>query len=182
MRSKEEFARIVGDGTLWLALLCSIASISWKGQNADVRKAFALRSILKAEDLIASTNAGQMVGLVTRIEESGIRPVFTQAPIADQLLNELESILKRDKDALFYLQENAQYDFEVGDLLWMAPRNWAECLEASSSHSNFLAHLHLRATSKKVSGKYFSNVTKATIQREDISRLFAGMENLSSLG
>jgi hypothetical protein len=176
----DQFTQIVGEGTLWLALLYSIASTPWTGQNASFRKAFALRLLSRSENLVASTNSGQMASLITRVEEAKIRAVFMLAPVAVILLSDLENILNRDRETLFSLQDNSQNICDVGDLLWMPANNWAECMETSSLQSNFLAYLHLRATTKKVSGKLFLNISKISNQRNDIAQLLAKIDKLDT--
>jgi hypothetical protein len=58
----DDFYRVVGDGTLWLALLASLGGRPWEGQNAGFERAYALRGVYGARELIASLN-------VTRLAE-----------------------------------------------------------------------------------------------------------------
>lgn len=156
-----DFRRVVGDGTLWLALLSSLGSLEWGDGNGGLEKALALRAVYSSRELIASGRAGRVGALLGRMDEEKARAVLRGAPEAVRLLGRLEADMLRRWDQLMKAQETSRPLYEVGDLLWNPKPGWAEVWEETQWGYTTEAYLHIRADSRPVSSKFFLNVTKA---------------------
>ena len=42
----EIFHQVIGDGTLWIAILTAISEVEWQGDNGYINKAFSISSII----------------------------------------------------------------------------------------------------------------------------------------
>jgi hypothetical protein len=176
---EEDFLRIVGDGTLWLALLSALANLPWKGRNAGLQKALALRSVFEASELIASSDGGRMRQLLSGLEEQRARSVIRLAPLAVDSLRKVEAYLKENSRDLCAQQEKEKLRFEAGDLLWKPEAVWAENKSDVTCGENTEAYLHLRAAVTRVKTSLFINVTKAKLRDRTLARM---MEEIESLG
>jgi hypothetical protein len=177
---EEDFLRIVGDGTLWLALLSALANLPWKGRNAGLQKALALRSVFEASELISSSDGGRMRQLLSGLEEQRARSVIRLAPLAVDSLRKVEASLKENYLDLCALQEKERLRFEAGDLLWKPETVWAENKSEVTCGENAEAYLHLRAAVTRVKTSLFINVTKAKLRDETLAHLMGGIESLGS--
>lgn len=90
----EAFRAIVGDGTLWTALLAGVLKTAWGGANSGIKRAFALRKILLSRDLLASAAPGRISNLLTNIErKSGVSSFLVAAREATAILTDIEKHL-----------------------------------------------------------------------------------------
>lgn len=149
------FLKIVGDGTLWVTLLSAVSSLP-----PSLPKALALRSILKAKELIASTSAGRIETLLGRLHKDKARAIVEQAAEVSNFLSALEKQLEDNYESLRFGQDEARLGCDVGDVLWKPGGGWAESQANGTWGSNLNVHLHLKASTTLVSGKLFINVTK----------------------
>lgn len=177
---EEDFLRIVGDGTLWLALLSALANLPWKGRNAGLQKALALRSVFEASELIASSDGGRMRQLLSGLEEQRARSVIRLAPLAVDSLRKVEAVLREGYHDLCALQEKEKLRFEAGDLLWKPEAVWAENKSDVTCGENTDAYLHLRAAVTRVKTSLFIDVTKAKLRDETLAQMMEGIESLGS--
>ncbi len=171
----DEFRRITGDGTLWLALLNGLASLSWKGQNGPFEKALALRSVFRAQDLLESSDAGRMRTLVARLEQKRIRAsLLAAAPETAGVLDRLEARIGEKWNALVDVQEAQRTRHRSGDLLWRAQVGWATALEErpASAAETIEVYLHFRSQKSKVKAAgFYLNVTRAAEEDSEIAEL-----------
>lgn len=174
-----DFLRIVGDGTLWLALLSSLANLPWKGRNAGLKKALALRAVYEASDLVASGDAGRMRHLLSRLEEQRARAVIDTAPRTIEALRRLEAALEERRKETLAKQEREGMRYEAGDILWKPETVWAENVSDVVCGENTEAYLHLRARVALVKTNLFINVTKAVLSDEILALL---LKEVSSFG
>lgn len=158
-----DFLRIVGDGTLWLALLSSLANLPWEGRNAGLKKALALRAVVEASELVASADAGRMRHLLSRLEEQRARAVIDTAPRTIEALRRLEAALQERREETLARQEREKTRYEAGDLLWKPETVWAENVSDAVCGENAEAYLHLRARVARIKTNLFINVTKAVL-------------------
>ncbi len=176
-----ELRRIVGDGTLWLALLNGLASMTWKGQNGPFEKALALRSVLLAKDLLESSDAGRMRTLVARLEQKKIRAsLLAAAPEAARVLDRLEACIRERWSALVEGQEAAELLHQTGDLLWREQVGWATALEERRARSRgrpLEVYLHFRSRKSPVrAAGYYLNVSRAAEQDGEIAVLLQAVQ------
>lgn len=173
-----DFVRIVGDGTLWLALLTAVSLPAWHGENGGFEKALAIRSVVLSRDLIASTETGRMGALVANLDERRARSIMKIAPRAIGLLNELEEMLRSTFQSVLDAQRTQGISNSAGDLLWKPEAGWAECQESSTWGDKLEGYLHLRADIRLISSRYFINVTKAAREDRRIAKIVEGFKNL----
>jgi hypothetical protein len=160
------FLKIVGDGTLWVTLLSALFTLP-----AGIPKALALRSMLKAKQLIANASAGRAETLLRRLNKNETGAILEEATGVTNLLSTLEQRLGRDYESLIRSQEELRLGCDVGDFLWKPIAGWAECKEKGTWGSNLKVHLHLRADIRLVSSKLFINVTKSATYTPEITRI-----------
>jgi len=173
-----DFVRIVGDGTLWLALLTAFSLPAWQGENGGFEKALAIRSVMLSRELIASTETGRMGALIANLDERRARAIMRIAPTATRSLDDLEAMLQQKSQLLLDAQRVYATSNSVGDLLWKAEAGWAECQESSTWGENIKAYLHLRAEIKLISSKLFINVTKAAREDRHLAKMLKAFKNL----
>jgi hypothetical protein len=126
----EAFRQIVGDGTLWTAMLASLWKGSWNGANGGLRKAFALRSVLFSEQLLASADAGRMSALVRNAERvSGLASLVDAARRAADDLMATEGYIKSNWDRFIAAQIKHPPMYETGDVLYSVSGGWAFVVE-----------------------------------------------------
>jgi hypothetical protein len=157
-----DFLRVVGDGTLWVALLSTLSGTGWEGSNAEFERAFALRAVFKARDLIASSDAGRMAALLDRLEERQARTILEDAPAVVRLLEQLEEHLLGRWEQLMEVQKKVRPFQQTGDLLWHPKAEWAEVLEEKEWGVNFKAYLRSKAAEITAGGGFYLNVTRAS--------------------
>lgn len=178
----DEFRRITGDGTLWLALLNGLASLSWKGQNGPFEKALALRSVFQARDLLETSDAGRMRTLVARLEQKRIRAsLLAAAPESAGVLDRLEARIGEKWSALVEAQEVQETLHRSGDLLWRAQVGWAAALEerTASATETIEVYLHFRSRKSKVKAAgFYLNVTRAAEEDSEIAELLKAIWTL----
>lgn len=173
-----DFLRIVGDGTLWLAILSALANIRWRGRNASLKKSLALRLLLQSSDLTASPDSGRIRQLLSRLEEEKARGVIQKAPQVVESLRRLESALRDQFEGLLSSQEAKRTRYEAGDLLWKPEAVWAENRMDAAWDENADAYLHLRAAITKVKLRLFVNVTKAAQWNERLAQSLAALDEI----
>ena len=169
---RESFRRVVGDGTLWLALLSSLSGLIWKGRNGEFEKALALRSIFRSAHLLASSDPGRMRALVARLEQKRLRAsVLTAAREAARRLDDLESRLREKAGGLLEAQQSLEIVHRPGDLLWKDQVGWASAEEEAVANAGSLeVYLHFRSRKVKVKAAgFYVNVTRSAESDSDIS-------------
>ena len=157
------FRAIVGDGTLWAAMLASISKTRWTGSNGGIRKAFALRRVLLSQELLASTDAGRMSSLITNIErQSGLSSILEQAKDAKLALTELEAYLNRRWNELIEQQSKAKSTAATHDALFHAAGGWAFVIDPikPTDESKIWVYRQNRAGEIQVKAGLYLNVTK----------------------
>lgn len=157
----DDFYRVVGDGTLWLALLASLGGGAWEGHNAGFERAYALRATYGARELIAAGDPGRLGILLDRLGERQVRAVLEEAPGAAALLDALEGDLRGRWDSLTGEQKAARPTQRPGDLLWHPRAGWAEVLEKKEWGANFRAYLRSKAAEITAKTGFYLNVIRA---------------------
>lgn len=176
-----DFMRIVADGTLWVALLSSLAFVCWRGRNSGIQRALALRSVLEARDLIQSSEAGRMRALLQSLDAERARALVTLAPAAIEKLNAIENYLASNQDQILTVQTKNGVRHEVGDLLWYKTAGWAEARSEASHDANLDAYLHMRAKTVLVKGSFYINVSKAAETDANIRDLIGEIDGLTEI-
>ena len=172
---EEVFREVVGDGTLWLTLLCSLADGIWRGKRAGFERALALRSVLKAKTLIGSTNNMQIDALLPRMRERA--DLLKLAVEYTERLNSLEEALRASWQKILSSQQEQKLVHEPEDLLWnFKGYGWAIAQERAVMKPKEKMDIYLKKRAKNVrvmASGFYVNVTKAQELRAMIDALVA---------
>ncbi len=175
----EDFRRIVGDGTVWLALVACLGGLPWQGRAAALDRALALAALFRSRDLLASADAGRMRLLVSRLEQEELRrAVLQDAPLIVELSDRLEATLHRSFEALRVAQERIRLHHEAGDLLWHPTGGWAEALESAEVYkdSKLVVYRHRAAAEVEVRASFYVNVSWVARKAEEVRSLLEKIE------
>lgn len=173
-----DFLKVVGDGTLWLALLSSIALVHWDAGNGPVERALALRAVWQAQDLIKSADAGRMGVLLRLLDAQRAHAVVVRAPAAIERLQSIEVLLAERQAELLAEQMKIGLRHQIGDLLWRKPAGWAEARTEAACNEKCSIYLHKRAQEVPVTGGYYINVTKAELAHTEIEEKIGKLDAL----
>ena len=185
LRYKEEgesqsFDQIVGDGTLWFALLSSVDRFSWNGPAGSIDRAFVLRDIFRSRNLVASADIGRLRTLISKDQQLQLKEVLEYAPKIDQIFSRLEALLASKFDEVIENQLRDKGGFQPSDLMWSQKGGWGVLSDAKPPGPDFLAvYLHKRADERFVKNGFFVDVTLAA--KTDAS-LASCLEELTALG
>lgn len=170
----EDFERIMGDGTLWVALLHALIALPWSTPRERFERALAVRWVYQSRDLLASTDAGRMKGLLSAFERRHERVAFRhEAPRLAAAVDAIEDSLENLYDALKEDQKEQEIQHDVGDLLWSPKAGWGVALSESKATPGLKlkAYLHLKAEETRIMGVgFYVNVSKAAETNGRISR------------
>ena len=173
---EEVFREVVGDGTLWMTLLCSLVGGVWRGERAAFERALALRSVLEAKTLLGSTSNMRIAALLPRMRE-GAEDLMKLAIDYSGRLDSLEQALQASWREILKSQQEQEIAHEPEDLLWNPHgAGWAIAQERAVMKSSEKMNIYLKVRAKIVSVKasgYYVNVTKAQELRRMIDALVA---------
>lgn len=118
---RETFARVVGDGTLWLALTAALAEVPWEGPELRFKQILATVRAFSCPYLRPTSEPTRLRILLSRLRHIDARKtVLTQVPELRRKLRTLEAELRRSYDILVtaQLDERLNEWHEVGDPVW----------------------------------------------------------------
>ncbi len=173
-----DFLKVVGDGTLWLALLSSLALIHWGARNGPIERALMLRAVWQAQDLIKSADSGRMGMLLRLLDSQRANAIVVRAPAAIERLQRIEGLLATQQDLLLAEQMEIGLRHQIGDLLWRDSAGWAEARTEAACNEKCSIYLHKRAQEVPVTGGFYVNVTKAQSAHPEIREMIGKMEIL----
>ena len=159
---EDVFLKTVGDGTLWMALLMSLAELPQENMLGGLRRALALRAVHDRRALIASGEAGRMRSLLKRLDERRARGLVEMAPQAVAILEELDSHLASREERIRTAQSVATFLHNPGDLLWANEIGWAECQEKTAGGGNGRIFSHWSAREMTVRMSTYVNATQVS--------------------
>ena len=161
------FRAIVGNGTLWAAMLASLSKTAWTGVNSGIKKAFGLRKVLLSQELLASADAGRMGSLLTNIErQSGLSSLLTTAREATAILGDIEQHLNVNWDKLIGHQLSSKPAHLPGNALFHPKAGWAFVIDQNgvSDETKFRVYRQNSAREMKVQAGFYLNVTDAAVR------------------
>ena len=175
------FNDVVGDGTLWIALVATLGNSDWQGVGSDLEKALVIREIFSARELLASAQPGRVKELLGNIQIEGARSYVTDiAPNVSRLLKEIEDVLTPIWIAEMGEQAERSITHEVSDFLWRENWGWAICLAATEDRNGQLIKVRLRGQETDVMGGYYVNVTELASRHEDLARIIEQIRQMTS--
>jgi hypothetical protein len=174
---KDVLKQILGDGTLWFALLAAVNEFSWQGPNEWIEKAFVLRDILQSDHLVATAGPGRLRFLFDTAQQLKLDEALDLAPKVDQLLGDLEAHLADRFDELVHLQQRSTEVFKENDLMWRHNAGWGVFTGSHSPRAGFtMIYLHRRAMERPVKNGYFVNVSLARKSDSVVDRCLSKLE------
>lgn len=180
---KAIFDDVVGDGTLWMVLVATLGNANWQGVGTDIDKAVALREVFTAPQLLASTLASRVTGLIGKIRIEDARSYLAEvAPNVTRLLNQIESLLGPIWEAEMHTQIDRRITHKVGDLLWREKVGWAVCLVEMRASSPQAFRVRLKGVEKDVVNGYYVNVTELAARDAALSELINQLREAISVG
>lgn len=171
---QEVFREVVGDGTLWLTLLCSLGGV-WNGERAAFERALALRSVRGATALIGSTDNTRIAELLPKMRE-GAEVLVARALEYTEKLDSLEEALQSQWQELLSSQQAEELVHEPEDLLWSPNAGWAIAQESAAMKLGEKMDIYLKLRAKIVrvmASGYYVNVTKVHELHKMIDALVA---------
>jgi len=178
----QAFRAIVGDGTLWAAMLASVSRTVWVGANSGLKKAFALRTVLLSQELLASAEAGRMSSLITNVErQSGLSSVLNLARDAKAILTAFEKYLVVNWDDLIKRQISCKPAHLPGDVLFHLTGGWAFVMEpiGNIDETKLRVYRQNSAGEIRVSSGFYLNVTRSA---EGDAKLLGWLKQLGHFG
>ena len=168
---EDAFRKIIGDGTLWAAMVAGLWKATWGGQNGKIKKAFALRAVLFSRDLLASAESGRMAVLISNIERrSRLERLLPLAKEATGILSDIEDYIVQHWDQLMAEQSKSGVAFGPDDALYHRQGGWAFFLRETVPPDGvkIIVYRQNRAMEVKVVADQYLNVTKAARLRSDL--------------
>lgn len=167
----EVFADVVGDGTLWIALVSLFAGSQWHGPGAFMEKAIALRELFESPVLTRSARPDRVKSLVGRVRVDEASHYLTDiAPTARTRLAELEAALVPIWNNEVNEQRERRITNREGDVLWRERVGWAICLEESVLQNEVPTRVRLRGHEMQVKAGFYVNVSEAALRYPEIGQ------------
>ncbi len=135
------FRRLVGDGTLWTALLAALSIDATADRKTILPQASALASVFQCKDLLANSDATLLSGLIRRIHISNAEGhIAERAERIAQAADELSAALSKSWERLYKNQGNGRRLQPAKELLWSLHRGWYITLArpAESYHPDYI--------------------------------------------
>ena len=169
---REAVERMLGDGTLWFALLHALTVLPWASTEERFDRALAIRWVFQSRHLLASTDPGRMRHLVDAFERRHERARFLEeAPRTAARLRELEALLESAHAEAVDRQRREAILHREGNLIWHPKAGWGVVREevTASVGSKMEAYLHLRADVRMVVAVgFYLNVTHEAARSPEI--------------
>lgn len=119
----DRYRAIVGNGTLWIALIAAIASVPWPAPFDALRAMLFLRDMHRADDLVANASNDRISALARRYSAGeAVERIKTIALPAVLAIEQLETAVVDRKDPLKRRQKAKPPNVEMHDLLYWNDR------------------------------------------------------------
>ncbi len=175
----EMFAHVVGDGTLWLALIAAVSSLRWSQKTQAILAAIVLEEVIAKRELIETVFPEHLKVLATRLNISGSPELMLrQADAVSTLLVNLQSFFTEHMAQL--LQSQLGKEHQVGDLVWRSAGQWGEVREHAMIQPGSRVRVYWRSRGEvalMVSSGAFLNVRLATKQFAIPAKLLRNIED-----
>jgi HKD family nuclease len=122
---QSEFLLAVGDGTLWAALIASLAMMEVVSLKHVIRYASAISSVFQCKELLAMTNAEHLAvlsaGLIVKNAEDAIAD---RAPRIAHAVAALNGVLRKNWETIYQEQGKGRHMQPAGSVLWSPAWGW----------------------------------------------------------
>ena len=176
----EVFNKVLGDGTLWVALLTGIDAIDWEKENGNFNKAFVISSVLENQDLISSTDSAQMKTLIDKHKFKKTADWIISEPI--KTIKNLERLRKYlDKMFQTFITNQIGGEHKKGDLIY-GKLGWGTVQDDKAKildNKSFMkVYMHVRAQETSVlSNGYFINLRIARNKDDNLNKLIKAIND-----
>lgn len=130
----EDFRLVVGDGTLWAAMLAALWKTPWEGVNASLQKGLAMRAVLTCQNLLSTAPAVRLAALLR-----GLGPMFIPSAVLDESvrmnsrLTKLEEFAIGNWDRLEAQQQASTPQVREGDVHYHYVAGWVFTIKQSGN-------------------------------------------------
>ena len=173
----DSFRRIVGDGTVWAALLAVLSNLRWDGPGGFMEHALTLHEVFRDQALLANTDAGKLSYLVDNDKLLRLENALNIVPEIDDLIERLEEKLLAIKAAMGEPVDNAPPHYTEGDLMWRQAAGWAICRSTTdNTYSTMPAYLHKKGKEVVLSYGWYWNVSQLAEEHYELRQLLRKLE------
>lgn len=173
----DTFGKVVGDGTLWVALAGAVSQVDWSGTSRGLDRGLALREVFEEPILTLGTGTGRLSYLLSRLQTGDTRgALLLEASKVAQVIGDIERILEKDFPSFQSSQIGGRHI--AGDPLWNPHAGFARAEEDApiDEHSSLQVHLRKRGEVVKIKANFYVNVrlaAKASPQLADLLTFLA---------
>lgn len=145
----EVFLQVIGDGTLWIALLATLSQLTWEKPFERFERAINLYRVYSCDLLRSDTSVGKLAALVSRIQVEKARVLIAnEAPKLALAIEGIEEILNGHYKDL----KEKHTTYKKGDLIWNPNVGWG-VVKTSTVGAKVYAYLHLRGQDRQVEAR-----------------------------
>ncbi len=170
---EETFLKVLGDGTLWIALTAALSKIKTGDSFRSLEKALVLNEVFNEETLRCDMDADRFKILLSRLHMQGQSETYLKrVQQISEKVNYIDTFLRNSCDELLKQQYGSRH--KEGDLLWQpfAGFAWAEEDAVIADGTNIKAHLRLRGNTSVVRSDRYVNVPIAREKHLELDEAF----------
>jgi hypothetical protein len=157
------FEAAVGDGSLWAALVASLANARWEGVGAEFEKALAIRELFREPVLLETSSAAQLLRYAKALRSMEATEMLSvHAPAIVSAVENLETELEPHWGSHFAAGTSSHKPFLSGDLLWRRGLGWAFVIDSSPTADQVT--VRLRGKEAQVMKGFYLNVSELARQ------------------
>lgn len=170
----EEFRTVVGDGTLWAAMLAALWKTPWVGLNASIQKGLAMRAVLTCQDLLSTAPAVRLAALLR-----GLGPMFIPSAVLDEsarmnsVLTQLEDFAVANWDRLDAEQQASTPQIREGDAHYHYTAGWVFTITQSANppKNGFTVYRQNDAKVMTALHGFYLNLSQLSLREDLIAKL-----------
>ena len=164
------FEAAVGDGSLWAALVASLANARWEGTGAEFEKALAARELFREPVLLETSSAAQLLRYAKALRSTeATEMLIVHAPAIVSALENLETELEPHWSSHLAAGTSSHMPFLSGDLLWRRGLGWAFVIGPSPTADQVT--VRLRGKVAQVMKGFYLNVSELARQEPRFAKL-----------
>lgn len=164
------FEAAVGDGSLWAALVASLANTRWEGAGAEFEKALAVRELFREPSLLKTSSAAQLLRYAKALRSKEATEMLSvHAPSIVSRLEKLESELEPYWNSHLETGSGSPAPVQCGNLLWRRGIGWAFGIGPSPAADRDA--VRLRGNETQVMKGFYLNVSQLAKREPRFTRL-----------
>lgn len=164
------FEAAVGDGSLWAALVASLANARWEGAGAEFEKALAARELFREPTLLKTSSAAQLLRYAKALRSKEATEMLSvHAPSIVSGLENLEADLEPYWNSHLGAGSGSPVPFQSGDFLWRRGIGWAFVIGPSPAADQVT--VRLRGNETQVMKGFYLNVSELARREPRFAKL-----------